>query len=163
LRDFFTASWSSVVRRLPVLQTPVGDDAEAEARPAWQWVVIGAGLVLVLFLPLAILAGWVASRLATRFPPGGALAALAGALPIALAHGLAAASAGAFIGRFGRRAGTRSVLLAGGLGGAATLVLAALGGALSPWTVALGAGTVLIGGGCIFALLGARFGRRKRA
>lgn len=44
-------------RRLPLLQA--GDEAaEASARPAWQWVVLGATAIFVVWLPLA---AWTAS------------------------------------------------------------------------------------------------------
>jgi hypothetical protein len=151
-----------VVRRLPVLQTPAGEDAEAEARPAWQWVLIGLVLTLSIFFPLAVVGTAIGRAVGARLVAQPALAALGVALPVLSAFAVSAASAGAFVGRFGRRAGTSSHLLVGGLGGAALILLAGLGGALSPWTVAFGASVVLIGGGTFFAWLGARFGRRRR-
>lgn len=150
-----------VVRRLPVVQTPASEDADAEARPAWQWVSIGAALLVVLFLPLSTVGLWVGTRLAPEAGAGrGAL--LSVALPVFCAYAVAALSAGAFVGRFGRRAGPRHRALSGGLGGALILLLAGLGGALTPWTVAFGATVVLIGAGAGFALLGARYGLSRR-
>jgi hypothetical protein len=43
-------------RRLPVIQEPTGEDAEAAARPAWHWVLIGAGMLVSMFMPLALAA-----------------------------------------------------------------------------------------------------------
>ena len=51
-----------VVRRLPVIQTPPSEDAEAQARSPWQWVLIGAGFTITFWLPLATLAAWLQSR-----------------------------------------------------------------------------------------------------
>jgi len=53
------------VRRLPVLQNQDTDDAAAARRPRWQWVLIGAGLVITLFLPLSW-TGWLIGFLVFR-------------------------------------------------------------------------------------------------
>ena len=150
---------AAVVRHLPVLQTPPSEDAEAEARPAWKWVVIGAAFVVVVFLPLSVVGLWAGGQLARRVE-GAAVRLVLSSLPVLGAYAIAAGSAGAFVGRFGRRAGTLAVGLSGASGGAILFALGALGGTLSPWTVAFGAAVALIGGGCLFALLGARLGRR---
>lgn len=145
-----------------MLQTPASEDAAAEARPAWHWVLIGACLVVALFLPLSAVGVWLGGRLAQRLAHSPAAAAALAALPVLVAFVVSAWGAGAFVGRFGRRARAGGVILAGAFGGCATFALAALGGALKPWPVAVGAALVLvgIGGGC--AVLGAAFGRRRR-
>jgi hypothetical protein len=123
-------------------------------------VLIGGAFVLVLFLPLSVVGLWAGGQLSRRFEDGSMLRAVLASTAVLVAYAVAAGSAGAFVGRFGRRVGARGVALSGALGGALTLALAALGGALSPWTVAFGAAVVLMAGGCIFALIGARVGRR---
>jgi hypothetical protein len=151
-----------VARRLPVLQTPKsGEDAEARARPAWQWVLITATLTLTSFLPLALLGTWAGSRIAlgTSAQTG----ALWGALPVLAAFAIAAGFGGALLGRFSDRAGPRAATLGGALGGAFLFAIALLGRALSPWPVALAAGAVLVAGGGVFAALGARLGRPRNA
>lgn len=143
-----------------MLQTPSGEDAAAEARSPAQWVAIGGALVVVLFLPLAVVAVWVGARLARGVE--GAAAASVTALPIVLAFAMASTAAGAFVGRFGPRAGRGGAALAGALGGAVVVGIGALGRALSPWVVAVAATVALVGGGAVFALLGASLGRRLR-
>jgi hypothetical protein len=146
-----------------VLQTPPSEDAEAEARPAWQWVLLGAAFVLVLFLPLSVVGLWAGGQLTRRMESAAALRTLLAGATVLVTYVLAAVSAGAFVGRFGRRVGSGGVALSGALGGAIVFALGALGGTLSPWTVAFGAAVVLMGGGCIFALIGARVVRRLKS
>jgi hypothetical protein len=145
-----------MVRRLNVLNTPQGDDAEAAERSPLVWTAICGALTLSLFLPLSALGLWVGARLASS--AGNA----AGALPLVASFAISAWSAGAIAGRFGTRLVARHGLFGGALGGLLTLLLAALAGALSPWVVALGATLflVVVGAGC--AWLGARYGIRKR-
>ena len=54
-----------MVRRLPVLQNQDTDDAAAARRPRWQWVLIGAGFVITLFLPLS----WIGVRVSSLAHP----------------------------------------------------------------------------------------------
>lgn len=151
-----------MVRKLPVLQTPAGEDAEAEARPAWQWILIGVTLTLLIFFPTSMIATWLGARLSQSFETRPGLAALVYAGPVLASFVLAAGASGAFVGRFGRRAGLRSVALLGALSGGALILLAGLAGALSPISVALGAGFVLVVAGVVSAYLGSEFGRRRR-
>lgn len=152
------APW--VPRRLPVLNSPSEDQASLE-RPRWQWAVIGAVLALAIFMPLSALASWLGARLTIRAPDPG-LAALGGAAPVLVAFAFSAWAAGAMVGRFSAARSAELPAAAGALGGASALVLAALGGALRPWPVALGAAVVLVLGGALAALLGGRFGIRLR-
>ncbi len=57
------ARGSMMVRRLPVLQNPAPGDAD-DQRPPWHWVLIGAGFVFTLWIPLAIAAQWLSRMLA---------------------------------------------------------------------------------------------------
>jgi hypothetical protein len=134
-----------VVRRLPVVQTPSSEDAEAHARSPLQWVVIGAGFTITLWLPLATLAAWLESR----------------AL-VMLSFIIAATLAGVLLGKFGLRARLGHVALAGLLGGTLGFLLAALGGGLSGWVPAVATWLILAGTGAAFAAGGGLLGRRLR-
>src|SRR6478609_9169720 len=132
-----------MVRRLPVLQNQDTDDAAAARRPRWQWVLIGAGLVITLFLPLSWIGVWLGawlSRAATRAEGG----------------------AGALVGRFGGRAKAREAALSGSLGALVGWGLAALGGSLSPWLVAVVSLAVLMIFGAGAAFVGARLTLSRR-
>ena len=145
-----------MVRRLKVLNTPQGDDAEAAERPLLAWIALGGALTLSLFLPLSALGLWLGALLA---PSSGAAAA---ALPLIVAFAVSAWGGGAIAGRFGTRLVARHGLLAGALGGLFTLLPALLAGALSPWSVALASALFLVAAGGGFAWLGARYGIRRR-
>jgi hypothetical protein len=148
--------FESMVRRLKVLNTPQGDDAEAAERSVPAWIAIGGALTLALFLPLSALGLWLGARLAPGF------GSAAGALPLLAAFAVSAWGGGAIAGRFGARLVARHGLLAGALGGLLTLLPAVLARALSPWSVALAAAVFLVAAGAGFAWLGARYGIRQR-
>jgi hypothetical protein len=152
-----------MVRRLTVLQNDETDDAAAARRPRWQWVLIGGGFVITLFLPLSQL-GLLLGRLLSVAAPSanGALRIGLGALPVALSFLLACGSAGALVGRFGGRAQAREAALSGALGAFTGWGLAALGGSLSPWVVAVTALVVLVISGAGAAFVGARLGLARR-
>jgi hypothetical protein len=154
----------NMVRRLTVLQNQDTDDAAAARRPRWQWVLIGAGFVITLFLPLSLLGVWLGTLLshAVRSDESGATRIVLGALPVALSFLIACAGAGAMVGRFGGRAKAREAALSGALGAFAGWGLAALGRALSPWIVALSALFVLVTLGAGAAFVGARLTLGKR-
>lgn len=145
-----------MVRRLKVLNTPQGDDAQAAERSPRAWIAIGGALTLALFLPLSAVGLWLGARLA---PAHGSAA---GALPLLAAFAASAWGGGAIAGRFGTRIAARHGLLAGALGGLLALLPAVLARALSPWSVALGAALSLVAAGAGFAWLGARYGIRRR-
>lgn len=167
------------MRRLPVLQNKAPDDAAAEQRPPWQWALIATGFVVTLWIPLTIPAEWLGRHLAlrlvdvtnstalARFTAHAAagdrallLVLLAG--PIAVSFVLACLAAGGLVGRFGGHSGTREAALGGT--GAALLVcgMAALGGALRPWPLAVGSLAALAVAGALSTWLGAKFGIKRR-
>jgi hypothetical protein len=154
----------AMVRRLTVLQDQDTDDAAAARRPRWHWVLIGAGFVITLFLPLSSLGVWLGHRLSAAASPSenGALRIGLGALPVALSFLLACGAAGALVGRFGGRAKAREAALSGALGAFSGWGLAALGGALSPWVVAVTSFFVLVIFGAGAAFVGARLGLARR-
>ena len=149
-----------MVRRLPVLNAPSGDDAEAAERPPSQWVVIGALLQVSLFLPSSLLALWLGERLARGVAGSGGAALIA--FPVLLALAGSAWSAGALSARFGVRTRLLHQAASGALGSVVILALSLLGRV--PWSfwLAAAAGSLLIGVGGFFAWLGARYGQRRR-
>ena len=163
-----------MVRRLPVLQNQDTDDAAAARRPRWQWVLIGAGLVITLFLPLSGLGIWLGGWLSRAALSGGTAGAdgtagasgatpiVLGVLPVALSFLIACAGAGALVGRFGGQAKAREAALSGALGALIGWGLAALGGSLSPWLVALVSLAVLLVLGAAAAFVGARLTLSRR-
>ncbi|MEI9953946.1 MAG: hypothetical protein WDO74_34470 [Pseudomonadota bacterium] len=156
-----------MVRRLPVLQNQDTDDAAAARRPRWQWVLIGAGLVITLFLPLSWLGVWLGAWLSGAASGGasgasGATPIVLGVLPVALSFLIACAGAGALVGRFGGKAKAREAALSGSLGALIGWGLAALGGSLSPWLVALVSLAVLVTFGAAAAFVGARLTLSRR-
>ncbi|HEY3668076.1 MAG TPA: hypothetical protein VGL19_18865 [Polyangiaceae bacterium] len=153
-----------MVRRLTVLQNQDTDDAAAARRPRWQWVLIGAGFVLTLFLPLSLLGVWLGAVLSRALPLAerGATRIVLGALPVAGSFLFACGGAGAMVGRFGGRAKAREAALSGALGALAAWGLAVLGGSLSPWIVALTALVTLVLLGALAAFVGARLTLGKR-
>ncbi|MET0790042.1 MAG: hypothetical protein ABW061_00850 [Polyangiaceae bacterium] len=152
----------TMVRRLTVLQNQDTDDAAAARRPRWHWVLIGAGFVITLFLPLSMLGVWLGGVLSRALPGAGAIQIVLGAAPVACSFLVACAAAGALVGRFGGKAKAREAALSGSLGALAGWGLAAAGGSLSPWLVALASLVVLVVFGAGAAFLGARItlGRR---
>ncbi len=128
-----------------MIQTPPSEDAEALERPAWQWVLIGGGFTVTLWLPLATLAAWAENRGL-----------------VALSFIIAATLSGLLVGRFGPRARLGHVALAGAVGGAIGFGLALLGGGALPWPLAVAALASLLGCGAAFALLGGYLIRRRR-
>ncbi len=153
-----------MVRRLTVLQNQDTDDAAAARRPRWQWILIGAGLVLTLFLPLSLLGVWLGSALSQTAlrQQSGATRIVLGALPVAVSFFGACAGAGALVGRFGGKAKAREAALSGALGAFGAWALAALGGSLSPVVVALSALVVMMAFGAGAAFAGARLALPRR-
>ena len=158
-----------------MLQTSADDTPK---RPAWQFVLIGAGFTVTLWLPLAMLATALGAALAWRVLGAGAeqsleaalasasaaqkaWAALAQALPLALSFFLSCLMAAALVGRFGENTTRRHAVYGNLLGSAVVLVLGGMAGELS-LAIALGAGVVLalssVGGGW----LGVRWGKSRR-
>lgn len=170
---------ASSLRRLPVLQNTSPEDEEAARRPIWQWVGLGALLVFALWLPLAVVALWTGAGL-TAHRLGGTgteaierflahadagdriLLAASTLAPVLGSFFLAAVLGGAILGRFGTRTRPRHAALAGGGAAALATGLAAAGGALSPWPIALVSFCVLAGTGVAGGGLGGKWGARRR-
>ena len=152
-----------MVRRLTVLQNQDTDDAAAARRPRWHWVLIGAGFVLTLFLPLSALGVWFGAWLSRALPRASAATQIVlGAAPVACSFLVASAAAGALVGRFGGKAKAREAALSGSLGALASWGLAALGGSLTPWFVALVSLAALVIFGAGAAFVGARLTLTRR-
>jgi hypothetical protein len=152
-----------MVRKLPVIQTPSGEDAEAAERPAWHWLLLGALCTIVLFLPLATLSGAAALPLARALAQGphdGLTLFVVGAgLPLA-AFALASFASGAVLGRFGLRTTKWTAPLAAALAALVESLLTALSG--RAFGIALAALLGLATVGPLAAWFGARYGRKKR-
>lgn len=96
-------------RRLPVLQaSPVVEPDGDEERAPWHWVAFGTVAIFCAWLPLAVLAASLSSRLVGS----------SGARPLvvvihATSFVVACGAAGFLVGRFGGRAGTREATASG--------------------------------------------------
>jgi hypothetical protein len=137
-------------RKLPVIQPKAEQDAAAEKRAPWQWVAIGAGFVVTIWIPLVIAGLWLARAL--------------GLSPTLAALGtfmVACFTAGLLVGRFGGQAKEREAALAGALGALVACGVALLGGAATSLLVVF-AGLVLGTFGAGVAWLGGRFGVKLR-
>ncbi|HEY5242439.1 MAG TPA: hypothetical protein VIJ22_13260 [Polyangiaceae bacterium] len=140
-------------RRLPVLKLPSDDGGdEATARPPWQWVGFGALAIFVVWLPLAFLAAWIASRInASGASQVGAVVVLAAGLA------LAALAGGFLVGRWGASGvGVREAALAG-LASAIIASAMAFGAPGSLWGALA---TVVVA--VPFAAVGGKLGLRRR-
>jgi len=169
-------------RQLPILNQkmapPAGEgpglEGEAEDRPPWHWAAIGALLVFVLWLPLAMVGQWAARGLVAV--PGGSPAEveafLAGASaatrgrvmaammgPPLVAFGAACAGGGAIVGRHGGKAGAREAAV-GGLSAATVAwgLTTAQSGLGATWALWLPLALLAAG----FAYGGGRWGERAR-
>jgi hypothetical protein len=151
-----------VVRRLPVVQNKDAADAAAEARPPWHWVLIGAGLVFTIWIPLAMAALWVGRALVSSFEPGPLLGAVFVLIPVISSFSLACLSGGALVGRFGGRAAAREAALAAVLAAFAAWIVALASGALSPLSLAATTALVLPASAGLLGWLGGRIGVRRR-
>jgi hypothetical protein len=150
-----------VVRRLPVLQTSTGEDAEATSRPGLHWLVIAAAWVVTTFLPLSYVAMWLGNALGRTVLLGGlAIWLVVGLLLLAL--GVAAWSAGAVVGRFGLRAKRFVAPVGAGSGGMLLVVITALGQRNTPLELLLALGVLLSLFAAVVAAWGASWGRKRR-
>jgi hypothetical protein len=161
------------MRRLPVLQAT---SEAGEERPAWQWTIAGALLVLSIWAPLAMLGNLVVGRTMRSWVGGESpedvarlLAAgpsaervRAGVLLVGV-HGLlllaAALAGGAMVGRFGGHAGAREAALSGLLVAVTGWALSGLQGGPFP-SFSMLAGLMLLAGGG--AWMGGKMGVRRR-
>jgi len=149
-------------RRLPVIQEPAGEDAEAAARPPWQWVLIGSGLLVTIWTPTVGVVIAVARQLASSRPGAPPLGAGVAAALVATTFALAAVAAGYLVARFGRRTQLRHTFLAGLSASLEIWVLAWMGGAFDSALVASTAVVSLSALGASFCGLGGWLGRRRK-
>jgi hypothetical protein len=153
-------------RRLPVIQEPTGEDAGAASRPAWQWSLIGSGLLVTIWTPTVGVVLAVARKLAASRQGAPALGPSLAAVLVAATFALAGIAAGYLVARFGRRTQLRHVIGAGLLASLEIWALAWLGGAFTSIGVAVSALLSLGVLGGAFCALGAglvRLGRRKKS
>ena len=141
-------------RRLPVIQEPTGEDAEAALRPAWHWVLFGSGLLVTIWTPFVLVALAVARKISAA-GPGAAASLAAGTLA------LAALTAGHLVARFGPRTRLRHAAFAGLAAAAEIWLLALMGGAFTSAWVAVSALLSLSGLAAGFCALGAWLRRRQ--
>lgn len=166
------------MRRLPVIQQTATDDAAAASRPRWQWCLIGAGLTVTIWLPLAVLAAPLGASVAAHWlgaapadvlsgkvqprPEQAAVFASLSAIPLIVCFGVAAGCAGALVGRFGGKAGKREAGIAGAIAALFVTCIAALGGAGLSTTGFLAALLALAAVGAASGYGGAAFGASRR-
>jgi hypothetical protein len=152
-----------VVRRLPVIKALDGEDAEAAARSPRQWVLLGALLLFVLFLPGSLLGLWLGGRLAHAVAQNTGYAPAFLALPVLVMLVASAWSAGAITGRFGVRTRRHHGAALGALGAVLVLTVALVlaAPAAIPARVFITIGLVL-GLGALGAWFGAGYGIRRR-
>lgn len=147
-------------RRLPVIQEPSGEDAEAAARPAWQWVLIGSGLLVTIWTPSVAVALAVARKIAAL--QGEAPGATVAAALVAATFALASLAAGYLVARFGRRTRPRHAVYSGLLAAAEIWLLALLGGAFVSALLGVSALLSLAALAAGFCALGPVLARRGR-
>ena len=114
-------------RRLPVIQQQTGDDAEAAARPAWQWVLIGSGLLVTIWTPTVAVALAIARKISAARAGGPPLGPAVAAGLVAATFALSSIAAGYLVARFGPRTQLRHALFAGLAAAAEIWLLAWLG------------------------------------
>jgi hypothetical protein len=145
-------------RHLPLIREPGPAEGDDEQRPPWQWAGFGAAAILVVWLPLAVVVGALAARLAEGAggSPGRIAAIIVSMHAIAL--GLASAVGGLLVGRWGGpRVGVREAALAGTL--ASLVAIAGAWAAAGPSPGALAVVLIAVP----LAALGGAWGRRGRA
>ncbi|HKY39551.1 MAG TPA: hypothetical protein VJN18_26615 [Polyangiaceae bacterium] len=150
-------------RRLPVIQEPTGEDAEAAARPPWQWVLIGSGLLITIWTPTVAVVLWLARKIAG---PGGTPGPALAASLVAATFAAASVGAGYLVARFGVRTRPRHAVFSGVLAALEIWALALLGGAFPSVLVGVSALlslSALAAGFCAIGLaLARRHGRSSR-
>jgi hypothetical protein len=144
------------IRRLPVLQDASTSD---EDRPAWHWTVIGLVFVLSIWAPLAMLATWCTQRIVASSAGGRLGLWLAVTVPPLVAYAFSCGAAGALVGRFGAKAGTREAAIAGALAAIVGTVLTIVGATAA---AALASLLVLAPVGVLAAWIGGRIGFSRR-
>jgi hypothetical protein len=164
-----------MVRRLPVLQNKPADDAAL--RPAWQWVLIGAGFSIALWMPLVAVCVGVRNRLAgkTLAESGAELAAqlhaasaferllwaLSVLAPVLAPWALACGFAGGVLGRFATTTERRHAAYSGLVAAGTVVGLSMIGGSLSSPAVLVSSASVLALSAAGASWFGAKLGRRR--
>ncbi len=146
-------------RRLPVIQEPTGEDAEAAARPPWQWVLIGSGLLVTIWTPSVAVSLAVARKISTSSAVGPAVAAAL----VAGTFALSAVAAGYLVARFGPKTRLWHTPLAGLVAAGEIWGLALMGGAFTTPLVAISALLSLAVLASSFCALGGWLRRRKKS
>jgi hypothetical protein len=149
-------------RRLPVIQEPTGEDAEAAARPPWQWVLIGSGLLVTIWTPSVAVVLAIARKIAAGVAQGAAPGPGLAAVLVGVTFALAALAAGYLVARFGVRTRPRHAVFSGLLAAAEIWLLALLGGAFSTAWVGVSALLMLSALAAGFCALGPLLARRKK-
>jgi hypothetical protein len=153
------------IRRLTVIQEPTGEDAEAASRPAWQWVLIGSGLLVTIWTPAVVGALAIARKIAAlraQAEHGAAAGPAVAALLVAATFALSALAAGHLVTRFGQRTRLRHAVFAGLLAAGEIWLLALLGGAFGSALLGLSALLSLSALAAGFCALGSLSRRPRR-
>ncbi len=151
-----------MVRRLPVLQNQ--SDPNAVDRPLWQWVLIGAALLISFWIPLLALALWLRSRLVPEAQPAGVVLGFVAALgPVIVPWMIASVLATLLHVRFGhprvtRRHAVYAAMVATGL----VVAIAALGGSLDNWPTALASALLLMAAAAGSSWFAGKFGSKRQ-
>jgi hypothetical protein len=146
------------IRRLPVIQQSTGDDADAAARPSWQWVVIGSGLLVTMWTPMVALVFALAGRVA-----GGGTGGARPAYLFVATFAVSAVAAGYLVARFGERTRLRHAVLVGLLAAVEICFVGLLGRAFRTGAEGVSALLVLSALSAAFCALGAWLQRRKKS
>jgi hypothetical protein len=149
-------------RRLPVIQEPTGEDAEAAARPPWQWVLVGSGLLVTIWTPLVAIVLAIARKIAASSASGAAPGPGLSAVLVGLTFGFAALAASYLVARFGVRTKPRHAVFSGLVAAAEIWLLALLGGAFPTALVGVSALLSLSALAAGFCALGPLVARRKK-
>ena len=150
-------------RRLPVIQEPTGEDAEAAARPAWQWVLIGSGLLVTIWTPSVAVVLAIARKIAAGVADGAAPGPGLAAALVGLTFALASLAAGYLVARFGVKTRPRHAVFSGLLAAAEIWLLALLGGAFRSPVVGVSALLSLSALAAGFCALGPWLARRSKS
>ncbi len=157
-------------KHLPVIRDP--DPESITPRSPWVWVLFGSIVIVSVWVPLALIALFLGSKVATHLAISGGSAnlqvhSLAVVLPTAVLVILSFASAcavgGAVVGRFAERPRRYDAALAGTLGCFIVVFLAALGHALRPPLVGVAIALSLLSVAFPTAALGGRWGHKRRS
>lgn len=148
-------------RRLPVIQEPAGEDAEAAARPPWQWVLIGSGLLVTIWTP-SVAVSLASARKVAELRGSAAVGPGVAAGLVALSFALASLAAGYLVARFGPRTSLKHATFAGLAAAAEIWVLALMGGAFGSTLVGFSALLSLAALASAFCVLGAWLRRRRK-